>query len=217
MSEDEDTPAPSTVKRPLLVELRGDKKVQHVLHRSTFIGSAPGNSIQVSDPLSSRHHAEIRRQEDGSFRIQDQRSVHGTFVQGKSVDEGPLEDGDEVTIGVTRFVFLLDGEWDGVGQRWLDRIDCNVPIQMKVGLKVIETRSGDLSLGGMRIETDEEIETGTEVELSVQFENRRRRFNVRGRVTAGRPGEGGVGIAFVFDSAAQEAIVAAEFIALLRG
>ena len=200
----------------MLVEVRGDQQLQHLLHRSTFIGRAPGNSIQLQDAIASRHHAEVRRLADGRFEIEDMKSSHGTFVGTERIDSRVLADGDTLIVGATRFRFVESGEWRGVGQRWHERVACDVSVRIKVGLKFVDARSIDLSFGGMRIDVDQQFEAGAELQLSVGFENRRRRFSVRGRVTDAEPNAAGLGIAFIFDTAAQEAIVAAEIATLLR-
>ena len=47
------------------------------------IGRHPGNDIALGDLDVSRHHAELRRNPDGSFEIIDLGSHGGTYVNGK--------------------------------------------------------------------------------------------------------------------------------------
>jgi pSer/pThr/pTyr-binding forkhead associated (FHA) protein len=64
----------------------------------------------------SRHHAQIRRDENGHWLIKDGGSRNGTFVrtgeQGqflRVVDEHVINDGDEVALGNARFEFHIGG------------------------------------------------------------------------------------------------------------
>jgi hypothetical protein len=65
-----------------------------------FIGRLPECAVTLSDPQASRHHAEIRRDDQG-FRIIDLDSMNGTVVNGAAVREHRLADGDVITIGAT--------------------------------------------------------------------------------------------------------------------
>ena len=58
----------------------------------------------LSDPNVSRRHAEVRPSGDG-FVIVDLGSTNGTKVNGLTVTERRLEDGDEVALGNTRLRF----------------------------------------------------------------------------------------------------------------
>jgi len=67
---------------------------------SALIGRLPDCLVHLSDPQSSRHHAEIRAGHDG-FRLRDLSSTNGTYLNGVAVVEQPLRDGDEIRIGTT--------------------------------------------------------------------------------------------------------------------
>jgi len=57
------------------------------------IGRHPDNDIALRDLDVSRHHAELRRNPDGSFEIIDLGSHGGTFVNGKRIthaDDGKI-------------------------------------------------------------------------------------------------------------------------------
>jgi hypothetical protein len=64
------------------------------------IGRLPDCSIPLSDSQASRHHAEVRRSDNG-FVLVDLDSLNGTTVNGVVVHEKELEDGDEIMIGET--------------------------------------------------------------------------------------------------------------------
>jgi ribosomal protein L40E len=72
----------------------------------TTIGRSPDCGVFLDDVTVSRRHA-ILVETDGRFRIEDQGSRNGTFVNRKRVDSAALEDGDEVQIGKYRLTFLL--------------------------------------------------------------------------------------------------------------
>ncbi len=67
---------------------------------SALIGRLPDCAVHLSDPQSSRHHAEIRAGHDG-FRLRDLSSTNGTYLNGVAIVEQPLRDGDEIRIGTT--------------------------------------------------------------------------------------------------------------------
>ena len=60
--------------------------------------------IVLSDPQSSRVHAEVFRDEDGWW-IKDNQSSNGTFVNGQPIDNARLMDGTEIRIGSSLFRF----------------------------------------------------------------------------------------------------------------
>jgi Nif-specific regulatory protein len=71
------------------------------------IGRDSSNAVRVADSLLSRRHCAVRRDGAG-FRLLDLDSLNGTFVNGKPVRERALEHGDQITVGESRFVFLVD-------------------------------------------------------------------------------------------------------------
>src|SRR5437764_11981516 len=91
------------------------RQAQHQLNpqQLCLIGRAPDNQIVLDDPRASRHHAHIKANEDGSFKIIDGVSVNGqlkrsankVFVNGEQKFEHPLKDGDRVTIGASTLRF----------------------------------------------------------------------------------------------------------------
>jgi hypothetical protein len=68
------------------------------------IGRLPDCDIVLSDANVSRHHAEIRRSDDGSggYVVVDLGSTNGTKVNGVPVRSQRLEHGDEVAVGAAR-------------------------------------------------------------------------------------------------------------------
>lgn len=68
------------------------------------IGSGASGDIVISDPSVSAEHATILFR-DNEFLIKDNFSTNGTKINGASVDEGKLKDGDELKLGSTIFKF----------------------------------------------------------------------------------------------------------------
>ncbi|MFN3652679.1 MAG: FHA domain-containing protein [Armatimonadota bacterium] len=92
---------------PRLVGMGGEY-MGHVfpIAGSAVIGREPANDIPLDrDTTTSRRHAQIAADGAGGYRIQDLGSSNGTYVNGARVSDGPLNPGDEVSIGGTRFRF----------------------------------------------------------------------------------------------------------------
>jgi pSer/pThr/pTyr-binding forkhead associated (FHA) protein len=71
------------------------------------VGRSRECDIFLEDLAVSRLHATIRELPGGNYEIVDNRSATGTFVNGRSVARCQLHDGDQLQIGVNRFVFRL--------------------------------------------------------------------------------------------------------------
>jgi hypothetical protein len=71
----------------------------------TRIGRSPDCDVFLDDVTVSRNHA-ILVARDGSYYIEDQGSLNGTFVNRKRIDTAQLEDGDELQIGKYRLTFV---------------------------------------------------------------------------------------------------------------
>jgi hypothetical protein len=64
------------------------------------IGRLPESSVMVTDPNASRRHAEIRRV-GNDVVVVDLNSTNGTRVNGATIRERKLADGDQIVIGTT--------------------------------------------------------------------------------------------------------------------
>jgi hypothetical protein len=71
----------------------------------TVIGRSPDCDIFLDDVTVSRKHALLVRDGNG-FRVEDQGSLNGTFVNKRRIDAAPVENGDELQIGKYRLTFL---------------------------------------------------------------------------------------------------------------
>lgn len=65
----------------------------------TRIGRSVAADVRLDDPSVSRRHALVVAEPGQGLRVLDDRSLNGVFVNGEPVEWGPLEDGDELTIG----------------------------------------------------------------------------------------------------------------------
>ena len=67
------------------------------------IGRADDCDLLLDEATVSRHHAVLRRTPEG-WDLRDLGSTNGTRVNGWRVERSALRPGDELTVGVTRFV-----------------------------------------------------------------------------------------------------------------
>ncbi len=82
------------------VELRDGSDRQVDITTDCFrIGRHSDNDLTLEDSSLSRHHAEIRRQKEGSFRLSDLNSLNGVYVNGVPVDTAIIKDGDALELG----------------------------------------------------------------------------------------------------------------------
>ncbi len=65
----------------------------------TRIGRSPNADLRLDDPSVSRRHALVVAEADKPLRVLDDRSLNGVFLNGETVEFGPLSDGDELAIG----------------------------------------------------------------------------------------------------------------------
>ncbi len=69
------------------------------------VGRDPLSDIFLDDITVSRRHAEVAR--DGArYSIRDMGSLNGTYVNRQLVDQGELNEGDEVQVGKFKLVFV---------------------------------------------------------------------------------------------------------------
>jgi Nif-specific regulatory protein len=73
----------------------------------TTIGRRPTNDIILEDPFVSRAHAEVSRQEDGSYEVCDVGGKWPVRVNDRLVSHHELRDGDKIQIGSSVLVFRL--------------------------------------------------------------------------------------------------------------
>ncbi len=93
--------------RAKLVGLRGRRRGAEFALRGTelMIGRDEGSDIVIADISVSRQHAQLRRTAEG-WLIKDAGGGNGTRVNGLSIDEVLLHDGDLVELGTTELQFV---------------------------------------------------------------------------------------------------------------
>jgi len=91
----------------LVVRSGGGRAGEHFVPQGerTTIGRSPDCDIFLDDVTVSRKHA-VLVQKDGSFFIEDQGSLNGTFLNRRRIESGRLENGDELQIGKYKLSFL---------------------------------------------------------------------------------------------------------------
>ncbi len=76
----------------------------------TILGRGTDCDLRLVDQGVSRHHAEIRVEDDEVVLV-DLGSTNGTFVNGQPIRRVSLTDGTRVTLGRTTLVFRRDGTY----------------------------------------------------------------------------------------------------------
>jgi transcriptional regulator with GAF, ATPase, and Fis domain len=95
--------------RPRLLALSGplmDSTIP-LAEGEVILGREVLNGLPIVDPSVSRKHCVLRGRE-GKFRVQDLGSRNGTLVNGEAVRDQELKHGDEIAIGNSSFLFLLE-------------------------------------------------------------------------------------------------------------
>ncbi len=93
--------------RYFLLILDGERKGEKVpLEEDRFtLGRKEKNDLVLPDPRVSGYHAEIVLEGD-RWILRDLGSTNGTFLDGRRIDEVPLEHGDTFSVGVLRLRFV---------------------------------------------------------------------------------------------------------------
>ena len=84
-----------------------DGRREFDLKDKTTLGRHPDNMVQLLDRIASKEHAVIERSEKG-YLLRDLGSLNGTFVNKQRTSETILKDGDEISIGTTRCLFVME-------------------------------------------------------------------------------------------------------------
>lgn len=96
-------PVPSAPARTVGALILG-QDVHELAAEVTTIGRSRRCEVVLSDPNTSRQHAEIRRQGDG-YSLVDLDSTNGVYLNGRQVRTAILQDGDRIELGATRLRF----------------------------------------------------------------------------------------------------------------
>jgi len=110
-------PTPPVLNRLATLSFLNAGGESHAISTVTYrIGRLADNDLMITDASVSRHHAEIRRNRDGSFNIIDLDSMNGVFVNGKKIKECPLKEADIVEVGDVRLTFSTEEGEDYQGE-----------------------------------------------------------------------------------------------------
>lgn len=77
------------------------------------LGRSPNADVCIDDRWVSRYHCEIDY-EKGGLTVRDLDSKHGTLVNGQPVNRARLRPGDELSLGLSRFLVQWQDESDVV-------------------------------------------------------------------------------------------------------
>src|SRR5256885_8630309 len=84
-----------------------------LIEASYTLGRSPDNAIVLEGSGVSRHHAVLRREEEG-FLIEDLGSHNGVFVNNVRVQQAALKDRDQIRISNHILIFDLTGRADAL-------------------------------------------------------------------------------------------------------
>ena len=118
---DNTTSSDSTV----LIVVEGTERRTLLLDHFPFtVGRRTDRDLVLADPRVSREHAELVREPDGVY-IVDQNSRQGTFVNNEKVDRRKLERNDRIEFGVRGAAFVMfnpDRSPSSIGQQVLSQL-----------------------------------------------------------------------------------------------
>jgi FHA domain-containing protein len=77
----------------------GELRIFPIERGWTRIGRSLTADMRIDDPSVSRRHALIVAEPGKTLRVLDDRSLNGVFVNGETIEWGPLREGDQLTIG----------------------------------------------------------------------------------------------------------------------
>src|SRR5262249_30285912 len=130
-----------TVVASLVVITGNDENKRFELSDAVVgIGRESGNPVRLHDTEVSRRHAELRLQENGSYKLADLGSSNGTFVNQLPVTEVVLKTGDHIQIGQTTLVFTARGQAEAGGADELaDKISMIARTETEVPSAIVKT------------------------------------------------------------------------------
>ena len=138
------------------------------------IGRQPDNDIALGDLEVSRHHAELRRNPDGSFEIIDLGSHGGTFVNGQRITRKLLTEQD--IIGIGHATFRLNG---GELRQYADERPATTSAREVVAAYWAAAEARDWNAFGALL-ADDVIYRGPQTREQVRGRDPYIRFNVEG-------------------------------------
>jgi hypothetical protein len=101
-------PAPAGSGAALVIHESGAARTVRISEATVTIGRLPECEVVVHDPGASRRHAQVARQ-GTAWTVTDLGSTNGTQVNGRTMQQHVLADGDRITIGTSVIEFREDG------------------------------------------------------------------------------------------------------------
>ena len=95
-----------------LLQVDDPKRTLETPRLPVVIGRSDDVHVRVECRWASRKHCEIDRI-DGEFVLTDLGSRYGTIVNGQPVQQVVLRAGDEIRVGLKRFVVEMADEFSG--------------------------------------------------------------------------------------------------------
>lgn len=86
--------------------LKGSQRSFPMTQQAISIGRAADNSVVISEPTVSAHHATISFEDDQWF-ITDKGSTNGTYVNGQRTDRALLQPGAQIAVGAVGCLFEM--------------------------------------------------------------------------------------------------------------
>ena len=92
----------------LIIQLPGLPSVEHIVREDAItLGRMKGNTSALSDSSVSLSHAKITRV-GNEFFLKDLNSTNGTMLNGQSITEARLREGDQLKFGEVIAYFRLE-------------------------------------------------------------------------------------------------------------
>lgn len=105
--KDELAELPAHANASLVIRTGPKKGAEYSITSSrTVLGRGTGSDIIIDDPAVSRMHSSIEFV-NNAFILRDLESMNGTLVEGKSIKQSALGNGDTFQIGATVIAFVL--------------------------------------------------------------------------------------------------------------
>lgn len=188
---------------PVLVEIKGDIRLDHAVNADCVIGRSPECSVWLMDRLVSRRHALIDAPLPGAYRIRDLGSKFGTFLNRKAITESVLRPGDKVFLGATLLRFQERPASDVCIRRHQNRLHCSLDVRAIYEDVVFDTVATDISLGGVRLEWTDPPAPGTAMVLEIAFPGQPERHILTAHASH-KSDDFGLGVRFYYNSEADE-------------
>lgn len=92
----------------LIITTSAGSEVTHELGEDQItIGRLPDNILQIEDGSVSSHHAQLTVT-GGDYHLEDLNSTNGTRVNGQTVQEAQLQDGDKIRFGKVEAIYTSE-------------------------------------------------------------------------------------------------------------